>query len=84
MTVRREYTRWAILRPGNRLTPDYLMGQHDTKMTKFYLTREEARKDEGMRKYNAMLRRRRDLMECPHWWRAKRPVKVKVIVETIE
>ncbi len=82
--MRREYKRWAILRPGNALTPDYLMGDMTTGMTGLYRTRREARNCPEMKDYNIMLRRRPDLRQPPHSWRAKRPVKVLVTVEVVE
>jgi hypothetical protein len=77
----RRYHRWAILIAGNRLTPDGLLGRLDTGMARLYHTRQEARDDPDVRKFNAMLRRRKDLRSPPHNWRAYRPVKVVVTVE---
>ena len=77
------YQRWAILYTGNDLTPDYLMGNTATGMTTLFKTRAKARQDKAMIEYNAMIARRRDLREYPHYWRAKRPVKVLVTIERV-
>ena len=84
MSGQNVYRRWAILQPGNHLTPDYLMGNTATGMTTLFRTREKARQDRAMIEYNAMLARRRDLKEHPHYWRAKRPVKVLVTIERVQ
>ena len=81
--MKKQYRRWAILRPGNGLSPDLLMGNLEAGMTTLYKTRAKARRDVRMRNFNAMIRDRKDLREPPHEWKANYPVKVIVTVETI-
>ena len=81
--MKKQYRRWAILSPGSRLTPDYLMGNIEAGMTTLYKTRAAARCDVRMRKHNEMILGRKDLRSWPHEWKANYPVKVIVTVETI-
>jgi len=84
--MKKEYTRWAILWPSeNKLEGkrNLLMGNASTEMVWLFLTRNHARMCQECRGYNEMLRRRPDLRAEPHGWRARRPVKVKVTVETV-
>lgn len=81
--VRNQYTRWAVLWPGNEIQRDYLMGSPTTGMTTLFRTRDEARNSETLKAYNEMLKDRKDLRSPPFNWRARRPVKVVVTVEVV-
>ena len=82
--ITKQYQRWAILWPGNSLTPDYLLGDPEIGMTRLFRTRQEVRDFPEVRRFNKTLRQRRDLRQPPHNWKAKRPVKVIVTVELQE
>lgn len=82
----RVYERWAIMGSSNNRLDGYsewLLGTYETGMSVLFRTRQEARDYPELKRYNGMLRRRRDLRIEPHGWRAYRPVKVRITIQAV-